>query len=121
MSSEETDTGDTKSSLSDVSYLDDDFARMQFEPSSSEEVNDDEQDSSIWTQIESESDAEFQDDYAIIKEVTPTSKDNTIYPIDCYRHFIIEEIISLMVRETNRYAEQNLRTQKLSKRSQILQ
>ena len=36
----------------------------------------------------------------------PTSEDGTINPIDCYRHFITDEVINLMVRETNRYAEQ---------------
>ena len=43
MSSEETDTENSENSLSDVSSLDDDFARMQFESSSSKEVteNDD--------------------------------------------------------------------------------
>ncbi len=41
MSSEETDTEDSGHLLSDVSSLDDDFARMQFESSSYEEVTDD--------------------------------------------------------------------------------
>ncbi len=38
MSSEETDTENSENSLSDVSSVDDDFSRMQFESSSSEEV-----------------------------------------------------------------------------------
>jgi hypothetical protein len=51
----------------------------------------------------------------------PISEDGTVNPIDCYRHFITDEIIRLMVRETNRYAEQYLLTNKLSKRSKNLQ
>lgn len=95
---------------------------MQFESSTSEEeVTDDDRDVQVWNEIDSESDAEFQEDHGIVEEVTPTSEDNTINPIDCYRHFITDEIISLMVCETNRYAEQHLRTQELTKRSQILQ
>lgn len=62
MSSEETDTGDSSNSVNDVHSLNDDFARMQFESSSSEE-------------------------------------DNTIHSIDCYRHFITNEIISLIWTE----------------------
>ena len=57
-------------------------------------------------EIKSESDQEFLEDHGLVEEVTSTSEDNTIDPIDCYRHFITDEIISLMVRETNRYAEQ---------------
>ena len=38
-----------------------------------------------------------------------------------YRHFITDEVISLMVRETNRYAEQYLLTHKPNKRSKDLQ
>jgi Tfp pilus assembly protein FimV len=122
MSSEETDTENSGNSLSDVSSLDDDFARMQFEsPSSEEEVTDDDLRSQVWNEIESDSDAEFQEDHGIVEEVTPTSEDNTINSIDCYRHFITDEIISLMVHEIKRYAEQHLQTQQLSKRSQNLQ
>jgi hypothetical protein len=47
--------------------------------------------------------------------------DGVINPIDCYRHFITDEIIRLMVRETNQYAEQHIQTQKLTKRSKALQ
>ncbi|CAF1440967.1 unnamed protein product [Adineta ricciae] len=122
MSSEETDSEDSRNSQSDVSSLDDDFARMQFESSSSEEeISDDDRDSQVWNEIESESDAEFQEDHGIVEEVPTTSEDNTINPIDCYRHFITDEIVSLMVHETNRYAEQHLQTKELSKRSQTLQ
>ncbi|CAF4300503.1 unnamed protein product [Rotaria sordida] len=94
---------------------------MQFESSSSEEVTDDDLDSQVWNEIESVSDAKFQEDDGIIEKVTPTSKDNIINPIDCYRHFIIDEIISLMVHETNRYAQQHFQSQELSKQSKTLQ
>ncbi len=69
MSSEETDIENSGNSLSDASSLDDDFARMQFESSSSdEEVTDDETDSHVWTEIESESDAEFLEDHGLVEE-----------------------------------------------------
>jgi hypothetical protein len=72
---------------------------MQLEPGSSdEEVTDDDVDSHAWNEIESESDAEFLEDHRLIEEVTSISEENTI---DCYRHFITDEIIDLMVRETN--------------------
>ncbi|CAF4261653.1 unnamed protein product [Rotaria sordida] len=93
---------------------------MQFESSSSEEVSDYGLDSQVSNEIESVSDAEFQEDHGLVEEVTPTSEDNTINPIDCYRHFIIDAIISLMVHETNRYAQQHLQSQELSKRSKTL-
>jgi hypothetical protein len=57
----------------------------------------------------------------MMEEVPTNSEDGVINPIDCYRHFIIDEIIRLMVRETNRYAEQHVQTQKLTKRSKTLQ
>jgi hypothetical protein len=48
MSFEETDTEESASSLSEVSSLDDDFARLQFETASSdEEVTNDEMDSYV--------------------------------------------------------------------------
>jgi hypothetical protein len=76
---------------------------MQFESSSSKEkVTDDDLHSQVCNEIELESDAEFQEDHGITEEVTPTSEDNTINPIDCYRQFITDEMISLMVHETNR-------------------
>ncbi|CAF4707710.1 unnamed protein product, partial [Rotaria sp. Silwood2] len=94
---------------------------MQFESSSSEEqVTDDDVDSQVWDKIESDSNAEFSKDYRMVEEVSANSEDSTINPIDCYRYFIIDEIISLMVRETNRYAEQHVEIQKLTKRSNTL-
>ncbi|CAF2927626.1 unnamed protein product [Rotaria sp. Silwood2] len=97
---------------------------MQCECSSfEEEVTDDGDDDvnlQAWNEIESESDAEFLEDHGTVEEVPANSEDNTTNPIDCYRHFITDEIISLMVRETNRYAEQYLQTHKLSKRSKPL-
>ena len=47
--------------------------------------------------------------------------DDVINPIDCYRHFITDDISHLMVLEINRYAEQHVQTQKLTKRSKTLQ
>ncbi len=65
--------------------------------SSDEEVTDDDMDSNAWNEIESESDAEFLEDHGLIEDVTSISEHNTINPIDCYRHFITDEIIDLMV------------------------
>ena len=123
---EETDTEESGNSQSDVSSLDDGFSRMQFESTSSEEKvtddgDDDDMDSQVWSEIESESDNEFSEDYGMMEEVSTNSEDGVINPIDCYRHFITDEIIHLMVRETNRYAEQHIQTQKLTKRSKTLQ
>ena len=42
-------------------------------------------------------------------------------PVDCYRHFITDESISLMFRATNQHVEQCLQTHKLSRRSNIRQ
>jgi hypothetical protein len=42
------------------------------------------------------------------------TEDNTIDPIDCYRHFITDEIIGFMVRETNRSAKQYLQTYEIT-------
>jgi len=113
---EETDTEESRDSQSDVSSLDDGFSRMQFESSSSEKQvtddDDDDADSQVWGEIESESDTEFSEDYGMTEEVPANSEDSTINPIDCYRHFITNEIISLMVREINRYAEQHVQRQK---------
>jgi hypothetical protein len=67
-----------------------------------------------WNEIESESDAEFQKDHEIVEEVNPTSKDDVINPVDCYRHFITDELSSFMVHETNRYAKQHLQIQELT-------
>ena len=64
MSSEEVSTEDSVDSLSEVSSLDDDFAKMHFESASSdEEVTDNEVDSNVWSEIESESDDECLEDY----------------------------------------------------------
>ena len=115
MSFQQTDTEDSASSLSEVSSLDDHFDAMQLEiGSSNEEVSDDDMDSQAWNEIESESDEEF---HGLIEEGTSISEDNTINPIDCYRHFITDEIIDLMVRETNRYAQQYLQNHETSRRS----
>jgi hypothetical protein len=122
MSFEESETEESASSLSEVSFLDDDFVRMHLESGNSdEEVTDDEMDLQGWSEIESESDAEFLEDHGLVQEVTPAPEDNTILSIDCYRHFITDEIIDLMVRETNRYAEQYLQTHKISRRSKSRQ
>ena len=118
MSFEETDTEESGSSLSELSFLDDDLDRMHLESGSSdEEMSDDEVGSNVWNEIESESDAEFMEDHGLVEEVTSASEDNIINPIDCYRHFITDEIIDLMVRETNRYAEQYLQAHEISRRS----
>jgi len=113
---EETDTAEISNSLNDVSSLDHDFSKIQFESSSFEEevTDDDDVDLQAWDEIESESDAEFLEDHGIFEEVSATSEDSKINPIDCYRHFIIDEIIRLIVYETNRYAGQNLQIQQLS-------
>jgi hypothetical protein len=102
---EETDTEENGDSQSDVSSLDNGFSRMQSESSSSEaqvtDDGDDDMNSQVWGEIESELDTEFSEDYGMMEEVLANLEDSTINPIDCYRHFITDEIISLMVRETN--------------------
>ncbi|CAF1336399.1 unnamed protein product [Rotaria sp. Silwood1] len=99
MSFEEIDTEDNANSLSEMSSLDDDLDRMHLESASSdEEMTDDEVDPKIWNEIESTSDAEFMEDHGLIEEVTSAWEDNTVNPIDCYRHFITDEIIDLMTR-----------------------
>ena len=118
MSFEETDTDESASSLSEVSSFDDDFDQMRLESGSSDsEVTDEEVDSRSWNEIESDSYAEFLEDHGLVDEVTSATEDNIILPIDCYRHFITDEIIGLMVRETNRYAEQCLQIHEISRRS----
>jgi hypothetical protein len=122
MSFEETDSEESVSSLSEVSSLDDNFDGMHLESESSdEEMALDEVNSSGWYEIEPEPDAEFVEDYGLVEDVVSASEDNTINPIDCYRHFITNEIIDLMVRETNRYAEQYLQTHEISRRSKFRQ
>ncbi len=39
-------------------------------------------DSSVWGEIESESDTEFSEDYGMMEEVPTNSEDSTINPID---------------------------------------
>ena len=118
MSFEESKTEESTSLLSEVSSLDDDFVRMGLESENSDDEDaDDELDSPVWNEIQLESDEEFMEDYGLVQEVTSASRDNTILPIDCYRHFITDEIIDLMVRETNRCAEQYLQTHDISRRS----
>ena len=65
MSFEESETEESTSSLSDVSSLDDDdFVRMDLESGNSdEETTGHEVDSQDWDEIQSESDAEFMEDY----------------------------------------------------------
>jgi hypothetical protein len=119
---EEIDTEESTSSLSEVSSSDDDLDSMHPESGSSvEEMSDDEMDSNSWNKIKSESDAEFIEDHGLIKEVTLLIEDNTIDPIDCYRHFITDEIIDLMVRETNRYAQQYFQTHEIISQSKFCQ
>ena len=109
MSFEDIDTEDSVNSLSEVSSLDDDFDTMHLESDSSDnEVSDDDMNSHTWNEIEPESDAELLEDHRLIHEVTSISEDNTINPIDCYRHFITDEIIDLMVGENNLYAQRYL-------------
>jgi hypothetical protein len=118
MSFEESETEESTSSLSEVDSLDDDFVRMDLESGNSDEEDaDDELDSPVWGEIQPESDAEFTEDHGLVQEVTSAPRDNIILPIDCYRHFITDEIIELMVRETNRYAEQYFQTHDISRRS----
>jgi hypothetical protein len=118
MSFEKMDTEDSASTLSEVSSLNDDFDAMYLESDdSNEKNNDNDMDSHPWNEIEPEFDAEFLEDHGLIEEVTSISEDNTINPIDCYRHFITDEIIDLMVRETNRYAQQYLQNHETSRRS----
>jgi hypothetical protein len=118
MSFEEMDTEDSASSFDEVSSLDDDFDAMYLESDDfDKEGIDDDMDSHTWNEIESESDAEFLEDHGLTEEITSISGDNTINPIDCYRHFITDEIIDLIVRETNRYAQQYLQNHEISRRS----
>ena len=39
-------------------------------------------DSNVWSEVESESDGEFLEDHGVVEQVTPTSEDGTINPID---------------------------------------
>ena len=118
MSFEETDTEESAGSLSERSFLDNDLDRMHLESeSSNEEMSGGEVSSNVWNEIESESDAEFMEDHGLVEEVISASKNNVVNPIDCNRQFITHEIIDLIVRETNRYAEQYLQAHEISRRS----
>ena len=122
MSSEETYSEERVSSRSEVSSLDDDFDRIRLESESSdEEVINDDADSNVWNGIQPESGDEFMEDHGLVEEVTSASDDNIVNPIDCYRHFVTDEIIGLMVRETNRYAEQYFQTHEISRRLKLRQ
>ena len=61
------------------------------------------------------------EEHGLDEDVTFLMEDNTIDPIDCYRHFITDEIIDFMVRETNRYAEQYFQTHEITSRSKFRQ
>jgi hypothetical protein len=89
--------------------------------SSDEEISDDEISSNVWKEIESESDEEFMEDHGLVEEVTSAPEDYMVNPIDYYRHFITDEIIDLMIRETNRYEEQYLEVHEISRRSKYCQ
>ena len=68
MSFEETDTEESGSSLSELNFLDDDLGRMHLESGSSdEEMSDDDVDSDVWNEIESESDPEFMEDHGLVE------------------------------------------------------
>ena len=89
MSSEEAITGDSVDALSEVSSLDNDFDRTHFDfTSSDEEIPDDEVDSNVWSEIESDSHDEFLEDHGIIEQAMLASEDCTINPVDYYRYFI---------------------------------
>ena len=94
MSSEEVSTEDNFDLLSEVSSLDDDFSRIHFESASSnEDVTDDEVNSNVWSEIKSKFGGEFLEDHRLIEQVTPISEDGTVNSVDCYRHFITDEIM----------------------------
>ena len=76
---EETDTDESGNSQSDVSSLDNDVSRTQFESKSTEEVTDDgddDLDSQVWNKIELESDIEFSEDYGMMEELSTKSEDD---------------------------------------------
>ncbi len=47
------------------------------------------------------------------EEVTTASEDDII---DCYRHFIANEVLGLILREIDRYAEHDLHTHEIRRR-----
>ena len=122
MSFEEIDAEESTSSLSEVSSLDDDLDNMRLESGSSvEEMSNDEMDSNSWNEIKSESDAKFMKEHGLDEDVTFLTEDNKIDPIDCYRPFITNKIIDLMIRKTNRYAEQYFQTHEITSLSKFRQ
>jgi hypothetical protein len=122
MSFQETDLEDSDSSLSEEKSSAGDSDQMSLESESfDDEVTNQEVDSTSWIEIESDSDNEFLKNYGLVSDVNFGSDENTILPIDCYRHFITDEIIGLIVRETNRYAEQCIKTQTVRRRSNMCQ
>ncbi|CAF1505755.1 unnamed protein product [Adineta ricciae] len=106
---DETDTEDITSSLIELGSLNDELDTMNLDfDNSDEEVSDHEGDKMVshtWDGIKPKSDAEFLEDHELTEDVISTSEDKAVNPIDCYRHFITDETIGLMVRETNRYAQ----------------
>ena len=87
---------------------------LESDDSNEKDTNDD-IDSHSWNEIEPKSDAEVPEDLGLIEEVTSSSGDNTVNSSDCYRHFITDEIIDLIVRESNRYAQQYSENQEVSR------
>ena len=75
----------------------------------------------VWKEIKSESDEEFMEDHGLVEEVTSATEDHMVNPIDCYRHYITDKIIALMVLETNRYSEQYLQARQIRRRSKYRQ
>ncbi|XP_064080661.1 piggyBac transposable element-derived protein 4-like [Macrobrachium nipponense] len=53
--------------------------------------------------------------------VHPSSTDNQIWPIDVYKQIITDDIINLIVQETNRYAEQKISSVTVTRRSKLRQ
>lgn len=49
----------------------------------------------------------------------PTGPENTVTPFDTYNLFVTEEIISEIVTETNKYADQVLQNTKITRRSRL--
>jgi hypothetical protein len=74
---------DSADSLSRVSSLDNDLATMHLASASSdEEVTDDEIDSHVWSEIDSESDGVLLEDHGIVEQVTRTSQSILSIAID---------------------------------------
>lgn len=118
MSFQESETEERTSLLSEVSSLDDDFFMIDLESGNSDkDITDNEVDSQVWSERQAVSNAEIKEDYGLIREGTSVPGDNTLSPIDWYHHFITEGIMELLVREGNRYAEQDLQTYNTGKRS----